>query len=387
MGILTDIWLKLVSYLKEFLLKCKIVMADIKKKVKEVTEEIDEKFPKDERYVSDNIAYFIDTVRYLFKVATKGRDLSKQGANALILFFMTLFLLLDAVGIPSTKADLWKRYWLVPLGFAFYFIAVAGQNVERVRRFFRKIQQRSDVAFEDITENRLTSFEVQSVLSTIEFDIKQIKKIIKYLNKRGEFEYYEQVNLLLNPYIYKPDISRYLKKLLITDEIKWTASAVCIFLSQKQYNLNTDYLQTIFDKYKKYPCVLFSIGRCFDYQKSLLSDLKTEEKNYYLAGLNYNSNSKLAVKINEALYYLISLGPLSVVSIIYLNSTTPTIIIQLLVVITALFSLATINISSRTSIKKMIRKSAIKKTLKKYDSKMDKPIFNEFIGDIYYLDP
>lgn len=200
--------------------------------------------------VSGPVSYLVDLIIQISKTITKGRGLSKNGVNALLLFLLTAGLLFTHTEMPITYSGILKLY-SVPLIFLIYFIVDLGKNIEKVNRFFKRLQQRTEFTYDNIMNGT--------------FSFEQIKNIIEKLVNDGQFTPNVQNNLLRNEEIYRIDTLPYIKESLVN--IDWAPSAVCIFLSKMSKNLPKEYLDKLIKKYDGHPSVLVALGYFHHYKQ------------------------------------------------------------------------------------------------------------------------
>lgn len=207
--------------------------------------------------VSGAVSYLLDLIIQISKTLTKGRGLSKNGVNAFLLFLLTAGLIYTNTEMPTTYSARFKLYF-VPLIFLIYFIVDLGKNIEKVNRFFKRLQQRTEFTYDNIMKGAISHEDLEFYLWTLPFSFDQIKNIIEKLVNSGQFTPYVQNNLLRNKEIYRVDILPFIKDSLIN--IDWAPSAVCVFLSEMSGNLPTEYLDKLIEKYGKHPSVLVAMG-------------------------------------------------------------------------------------------------------------------------------
>lgn len=241
--------------------------------------------------VSGSISYLVDLIIQISKTLTKGRGLSKNGVNALLLFLLTAGLLFTHTEMPTTYSGILRLY-VVPLIFLIYFIVDLGKNIEKVNRFFKRLQQRTEFTYDNVMNGTISHEDLEFYLSTLSFSFDQIKNIIEKLVNSKQFTPYVQDNLLLNKEIYRVDILPFIKDSLIN--IDWAPSAVCIFLSKMSENLPTEYLDKLIGKYGKYPSVLVAMGY-FHHYKNEGQDV------YFKLGYEFKYTKYLVTFLNYSL--------------------------------------------------------------------------------------
>ena len=79
---------------------------------------------------SGSISYLVELIVQISKYVTKGRGLSKNGVNALLLFLLTAGLLFKYTQMPTTLIDKLKLY-SVPLIFLSYFFVDLANNIDK----------------------------------------------------------------------------------------------------------------------------------------------------------------------------------------------------------------------------------------------------------------
>ena len=248
----------------------------------------------------DPIAYLIDLVISFSKILTKGRGLSRNGVNALLLFVLTAGLLYQHTNLPTNTWEIIKLY-LVPLIFLTYFFVDMGRKIGWITNFFKKLSQKTDFVYENIMDGSISHDDLELYLTTLSFSYEQITEIIKKLIHDGQFTAGAQNSLLQNEAIYRIDTLPLIKESFInpisiknsTINIEWVSSATCIFLVNMSGNLTTEYLDKLIEKYKEYPSVLVAIGFHYYYRKSGTD----ETVNYYIKIGSEFKNSKLWLKI------------------------------------------------------------------------------------------
>lgn len=240
---------------------------------------------------SGSISYLVDLIIQLSKYVTKGRGLSKNGVNALLLFLLTAGLLYNYTERPTTLSGMLNIY-SVPLIFLSYSIVDLAKKWEFIDRFFRRVGQRKEFTYKNIMDGNIHYEDLEYEISDIDFSYKQIIGIIKKLVDSNQFTPNAQNSLLLNNAIYRIDTLPLIKDSFIKSvyikttqeqelleqgektniettpiDIKWTPSAVCIFLSKMHNNLTIEYLDKLIEKYKEFPSVLIAIGHFYQYKK------------------------------------------------------------------------------------------------------------------------
>ncbi|VVB89604.1 Uncharacterised protein [uncultured archaeon] len=266
---------------------------------------------------SGSIAYLVELIIQFSKYITKGRGLSKNGVNALLLFLLTAGLLYTNTEMPKTLMDGLKLYW-VSLIFLCYSLVDLANNREEINRFFRRLGRRIEYTYEKIMDGSINYEDLEYELSDLSFSYNQIKDIIKKLIDSGQFTPNIQSSLLLNNSIYRIDIMQliqdsFIKPVIINPvqeqeqfeqgkkaiietlpiNIKWTSSAVCIFLSKRRKNLSKEYLDELIDKYGEYPSVLIAIGHFCRYKRG-------EDTYFFRIGTEFKY-TKLRTKFSMAL--------------------------------------------------------------------------------------
>ncbi len=258
---------------------------------------------------SGSLSYLVELIIQISKYFTKGRGLSKNGVNALLLFLLTAGLLFTHTQFPSTWMDRLKLY-SVPLVFLSFFIVDLAKNIDIINRFFRKLGQRTDFIYQNIMEGNINYEDLEYNLSDLNFSYKQITEIMKKLVDSELFTRNAQNSLLLNSAIYRMDTLPLIKDsfinpitidTILTEDysnnpdaigtnsinINWTPSAVCIFLSKMRNNLPKKYLDKLMDRYGKYPSVLIAIGHFYKYEKGEDTFLKIGNEFKYTKNRRY----------------------------------------------------------------------------------------------------
>lgn len=231
---------------------------------------------------SGSITYLVELITQISKYLTKGRGLSKNGVNSLLLFLLTAGLLYQHTNMPTTLTDKLKLYF-VPLIFFSYSAIDLAKNIEKINNFFRRLGQRTDFTYENIMQGNINYEDLKYDLSNLNFTYRQTIDVIKKLTDSEQFTPKLQNYLLRNDAIYRIDTIPLIRDSFInpisisTDQeqgksdsreaidntpinIKWAQSAVCIFLSKMNGNLSKEYLDKLIDKYKECPSVLIAIG-------------------------------------------------------------------------------------------------------------------------------
>ncbi len=116
----------------------------------------------------DPIAYFVDLIINFSKTITKGRGVSRNGVKALLLFLLTAGLLYAHTEMPANIWDGIKLY-IIPFIFLLYFIVDVLKNIDKVNRFFKKLQQRTDFIYESIIEGTISHEDLELYLMTLPF--------------------------------------------------------------------------------------------------------------------------------------------------------------------------------------------------------------------------
>ena len=140
-----------------------------------MTEE--EKRTNKDDFVADPVEYLVDLIINLFRILFKDKELSRKGVNALLLCVLTALLIRKHTESPMSIYGVISLYW-IPLIFLSYFLIDALQNIDRINKIFRKLQQKTDVAYEDIMDDKVANYNVEYYLGSISFKTEQIKNII-----------------------------------------------------------------------------------------------------------------------------------------------------------------------------------------------------------------
>lgn len=85
---------------------------------------------------SDSISYLVELIIQISKYITRGRGLSKNGVNALLLFFLTFGLLISYVAWPITIKEGLKLF-IVPLIFLWFVVVDLAKNIDKINNFSR----------------------------------------------------------------------------------------------------------------------------------------------------------------------------------------------------------------------------------------------------------
>ena len=240
----------------------------------------DENVKKKDVNIPDFSSLFIDLIRNLFKIIFKGKEISEKGAIALSLFVLTFSLLYNNTTFPDNIIDIIKLYsW--PSLFFIYFIVNVSQNFEYFSRLLRKIQQKTNLAYEDIINDKCTASEVEDLLYSSSFTCEQLRGIISHLRQNNQFTRSGQYNLLLKSSDFKINTDNYIQHSLIKKDDDWDSLAVCTYIKHKKFNLNRDFIINLFDKYGNDLAVAFTIGRYqhFAEAEGLKNDLLLAGKN------------------------------------------------------------------------------------------------------------
>ena len=236
-------------------------------------------------FVADAVEYLVDLIINLFGILFKGGELSRKGVNTLLLFFLTAFLIQKHTELPMSIKGVISLYW-IPLIFLSYFLIDALQNIDRINKIFRKLQQKTDVAYEDIMYDKVANDNVENYLGSISFETEQIKNIINHLREHNQFTRYAQYTLLLRSSKFSSKTDGLIQESLIKEG--WDPVAICIYVKQKRFNLDDSFIKKLSEKYNNEPGVIFNIGR---YQHFMnVADIN---KKYLNAGQNLRSSTKL----------------------------------------------------------------------------------------------
>ena len=315
------------------------------------------------------ISYLIDLVISFSKILTKGRGLSRNGVNALLLFLLTAGLLYQNTILPTNTWEIVKLYW-IPLIFLTYFFIDLGRNIDRINNFFKKLSQKTDFIYENIIDGSISHEELEFYLRTLPFSYEQITDIIKKLVDEGQFTAGAQNSLLKNNAIYRIDTLPLIRDSFInpisiedsTVNIEWRSSATCVFLKNNSGNLTKEYLDKLIEKYKESPSVLVAIGFHHHYRKD------DTENNYFKIGYEFK-DSKPWLKITNFLYILSTIiFSISALFIISMNPDKQNSDMIYFVISAILFTVM-------ASVKSYVIKNqftwSLKKHLKNYDLKDD----------------
>lgn len=211
-----------------------------------------------------SISYLVDLITQISKYLTKGRGLSRNGVNALLLFILTASLLYAHTEMPTRLIDILKLY-SIPLIFLLYAFVDLLKNIDSINKFFRRLQQKTDFIYDSIMEGTISHEDLGYYLSTLSFSSEQIKNIVQKLVDSEQFTPNAQNNLLHNKAIYRIDSLPVIKESLTNME--WASSAVCVFLSNTNKNLSQKYLDKLKEKYSEHPSVLVALGYFHNYRK------------------------------------------------------------------------------------------------------------------------
>ena len=285
---------------------------------------------------------------------------------------LTAFLLLFNTEVPFKFWDILKLYY-IPFIFLLYFVYDLTKNIPKVDRFWKRLFQKTEFGFSNIIEGKVTHGDLEYYLLTLPFNSLQLEKIFKKLIETKQFTPKAQINLFHNEYFYRVDTFQLLRDYIINFE--WIPSAICTFLRYNKNNLPLELLDIIFEKYGKYPSVLFALSYFHHYNK--------EESNIYSKmGYEFKYTKKLLtfIEILFIVVFLLYIINFIIIVPIIIPSHSPLnylgmylILISILFIITALISF-------------YVRENhfiwAIKKHLKKYDNLEDNYIINEIVDDL-----
>ncbi|PKP58636.1 MAG: hypothetical protein CVT89_02545 [Candidatus Altiarchaeales archaeon HGW-Altiarchaeales-2] len=325
------------------------------------------------------VGYFVDLIYTISTNIKKGKGLSKKGVYALLLFILTASLVYPLTGFPSLTNLNYTT--LTPLFFLSYFIYDVLKNFESVKRFVRKINQKKDLAYEDIMSNGIPIEEVKSALYNISFSAQQYKDIIKHLMDIKEFDAAAQRNIFANTYIFSGDLLLFIKEYVIKNQ--WHPSAVCMLLYQKENCLNEEFLQQILEKYRNFKSVIFCLGK-YQYLTFNEKNFNEDEKNYYLAGFN----SRKIKKGEDAISLLIAFVIMVVFFVLVIlleklkNQYYSDISWFILGLASSILLLGMLG--SMRHIKRYYRQHAVKSALRKQKIEMPDSKLEKFFGEINY---
>ena len=321
--------------------------------------------------ISDFPGYLIDLIMNLFKIVFKGKEISKKGSIAFSLFLLTASLLYKNTTFPESIIDIIKLYsW--PLIFFSYFMVDALQNFDSFSRLLRKIQQKTNLAYEDIINNKCTASEIENLLYSSSFTCEQLRDIISYLRQNNQFTRSGQYNLLLKSSDFKTNTDNYIQHSLIKKDDDWDSLAVCTYIKHKKFNLNRDFIINLFDKYGNDLAVAFTIGRYqhFAEAEGLKNDL-------LLAGKNTHKGS--SQKIIISLLKIFGVVPIIWVLLNYpIPITAFDGIIYL--ALSAIFIPVWLNFSNWGDDK--LNETRVKKSLKEQNINLSTIDINKFLEDI-----
>jgi len=256
-----------------------------------------ERFPSKEKIRQD--PSFADVASFLVGLISRvffsitGKELQEDAEKAFAYFLVFFSLIIGIVGWPKNLSDLMHIYWGAPLVFLLYSVFVAGQNWKQINRFFKKFQQRTELAFIDIIEDRVHHDDLEILLSTMSFNLDQIEEIIEHLKKRDQFTPNAQCSLLSNKKVYGTEIFPFIKDSLISED--WESSAICIFLIESEGRLDEEYIKKLIEKYKGRKSIIFCVGRYYNYKP----ELSQEEKRYFDVGFNFQIKK---MRVSKLLY-------------------------------------------------------------------------------------
>lgn len=324
--------------------------------------------------VSGAVSYLLDLIIQISKTLTKGRGLSKNGVNAFLLFLLTAGLIYTNTEMPTSYSGGLKLYF-VPLVFLIYFLVDLGKNIDKVNRFFKRLQQRTEFTYDNIMNGTISHEDLELYLSTLSFSFDQIKNIVEKLVSSEQFTPYLQNNLLSNREIYRTDILPFIKESLIN--IDWVPSAVCVFLGKMSGNLPTTYLNKIIKKYGDNPSVLVALGYFHHY--------KQDDSNiYFKIGYEFKYTKHLQ-NFFDFFYRLIipiwlGFAALSIVTLVTLEqSNSKNLFFEIFLALSALMFIILM-------VKEYVRKKsfiwAIKKHLKNFNTLKDNYVIEKIIDEL-----
>jgi len=332
--------------------------------------------------ISDSISYLVELIIQISKYITNGRGLSKNGVNALLLFFLTFGLIIAYVPFPITLKEGLKIF-IVPLVFLLYVVVDLAKNIEKINNFFRRLGRKTDTIYDSILKGTIEHKDMNSYLHYLPFSFEQIKEIITKLIESRQFTQYAQKHLLYNNSLYRVDTLPYIKESIIepidiknsSNNFEWAPSAVCLFLRKTWNNLSIEYLEKIIEKYGKYPSVLIALGYFQHYRK--------EDNNYYKIGYEFKYNWNLMNYV-KVIYWSVSISMIILVISVFIlfilnvigNATylfTLFVFLLVVVIITNVF----------TYLRNNYFKYSIKRHLKKYDFIQDNYLIEEITDDLF----
>lgn len=349
--------------------------------------------PMEEKIVgiSDSISYLTELIFQLSKYVTK-RGLSKNGVYALELFFLTGGLLLTNTQMPTTLMGILKIYSF-PLLFFLYFFMDLARNIDGINIFFRKLGQKTEFIYQNIIDGNINYEDLELNLSDLNFSYKQITDIIKKLVDSEQFTPNAQNRLLQNRAIYRIDTLPLIKDSFINPitfnniltedsdaigtnsiNIKWTPSAVCIFLSKMPNNLTNEYLDKLREKYREHPSVLIAIGHFYKYKKSEDTYIKMGNEFKYSGNISKILKFLVASIFVIFISYAIYVGPSP-------NNGQQTINLYLV----GLAALLIIFLLVHNYVEKNDLTWSLKSHLKNYDVIKDDFVVNKIISDFESL--
>lgn len=324
---------------------------------------------ENEDYITDPITYLVELIIQISKNVTKGRGLSRRGVNALFLFLLTGILLYFNTDMPTKFVDILKLYY-IPLFFLIYFIYDLTKNIQKIDRFWRRLFQKTEFAYNNIIEGDITHGDLEFYLLTIPFSSEQIETILTRLIENKQLSPKAQTNLFKNNKIYRVDTLPFLKYSLIN--FHWVPSAVCSFLKNTRENLQQEFLDELIEKYGQNPSVSFAFGQFHSYTKD-------NSNIYFKMGYEFKYRTVL-IKIFKFLM-LILLILFSFVGLIFLiiPSDLQITISKYVIILGILIIIAGISLDY---VRENHFKWAIKKHLKNYNSSNDSYIYDKLIDDL-----
>jgi len=101
--------------------------------------------------------------------------LSKNGVNALLLFFLTSGLLISYVPWPTTLIEGLKLF-IVPLIFLWYAVVDLAKNIDKINNFFQRLGQTTDFIYDSIMKGSIKHKDMNLYLSYLPFNFEQIEE-------------------------------------------------------------------------------------------------------------------------------------------------------------------------------------------------------------------